>query len=217
MINYNAETLGDLIKLHLDESGDTVEDFSKNTGISIQFVKQMIDDKRSPSTKLSNTSVIDRISAYTGDSFDDVHKAALATERKLSDENELKREEKAVEYAKFNREQEKKEKFRAKVQANLDEQNNEYVASLSIKTGYEITVLKEKEPIKIYGEYEVVEIGGAGFIEHDDCLYGVSCIVKIKPFEFVIDADGNVKKNHNVSNGKIEPNFFRSRFNHINT
>ena len=195
MSNYNTKTIGELLKNYLDETGETLEVFSANAGISLQFVKQMVDDRRNPSTKPENTNVIDKISAYTGESFDEVYNAAVATERKIEANNEAKRKENVIRYAAEERAWLEKKKARSL-------QQDQYIKSLSIKTGYEITVLKEKEPIRIYGDYKVVELGGSNFIQHNNCLYGISYITKIETFEFVVNADGETEKAFSVSDVK---------------
>ena len=58
--------------------------------------------------------------------------------------------------------------------------------------------MKEKEPIKIYGDYEMVKVGGCSFIKHDGCLYGVSYITKIKEFDFMVDDENNIVTDRDI-------------------
>ena len=89
MDNYNTRTIGTLLKEHFSETGDSLETFSKNTGISVGFIKQLLEDRRHPSTDPKNTTVINKISDYTGDSFEDVYNATVETKRKIDEENAL--------------------------------------------------------------------------------------------------------------------------------
>lgn len=192
MDNYNTRTIGMLLKEYFSETGESLETFSENAGITTGFIKQMLEDERHPSTNQKNAAIINKISAYTGDSFEDVHGAAVATKHKI----ELEREEQWQRDAPKRAE---KERSRLEMNRYFEEQRKAseleqriYEASLVTKTGYEITVLKEKEPIKIYGDYKLVKLGECSFIEHEGCLYGVPYITKMKEFEFKVDNEGNI-------------------------
>ena len=192
MDNYNTRTIGTLLKEYFSETGESLETFSENTGISIGFIKQLLEDTRHPSTDPKNTTIINKISAYTGDSFEDVHIATVATKRKI----ELEREEQWQRDAPKRAERERLRTERKRILENhfkaRELEQKAYAESLITKKGYEITVLKEKEPIKIYGDYEMVKVGECSFIKHDGCLYGVSYITKIKEFDFMVDDENNI-------------------------
>ena len=192
MDNYNTRTIGKLLKEHFSETGDSLETFSKNTGITVGFIKQLLEDTRHPSTDPKNTTIINKISDYTGDSFEDVHGASVATKHKIETERKEQWQRNAPKRAEEERlwlEEKRQREERLKVR---ELERKSYAESLITKKGYEITVLKEKEPIKIYGDYELVKVGECSFIKHDGCLYGVSYITKIKEFEFKVDNEGNI-------------------------
>ena len=199
MDNYNTRTIGTLLKEHFSETGDSLETFSKNTGISVGFIKQLLEDRRHPSTDPKNTTIINKISDYTGDSFEDVYNATVETKRKIDEENALQWEKDAPKRLEEELKRLEVERLRLEEKRQLEErlkaselEQKAYVESLITKKGYEITVLKEKEPIKIYGDYEVVKVGECNFIKHDGCLFGVSYITKIKEFDFMVDDENNI-------------------------
>ena len=198
MDNYNTRTIGALLKDYFSETGENVETFSHNTGITTQFINQMIEDKRHPSTNPKNATIINKISDYTGDSFEDVYNATVETKRKID-------EEKALQWEKGAPKRAEAERLILEAERQLEEQRKmreleqkAYAESLITKKGYEITVLKEKEPIKIYGDYEMVKVGECNFIKHDGCLYGVSYITKIKEFDFMVDDENNIVTDRDI-------------------
>lgn len=198
MDNYNTRTIGTLLKDYFSETGDSLETFSDNTGITVGFIKQLLEDKRHPSTDPKNTTIINKISDYTGDSFEDVYNATVETKIKID-------EEKALQWEKDAQKRLEEERVRLEKKRQLEEQlkvreleQKAYAESLITKKGYEITVLKEKEPIKIYGDYEMVKVGECSFIKHDGCLYGVSYITKIKEFDFMVDDENNIVTDRDI-------------------
>lgn len=192
MDNYNTRTIGTLLKEYFSETGESLETFSENTGITTGFIKQMLEDERHPSTNPKNATIINKISAYTGDSFEDVHGAAVATKNKIELEREEQWQRDAPKRAEKERLRLEENYFFEKQRIERELEQKAYAESLITKKGYEITVLKEKEPIKIYGDYELVKVGECSFIEHEGCLYGVSYVTKIKEFEFKVDNEGNI-------------------------
>lgn len=198
MDNYNTRTIGTLIKDYFSETGDSLETFSDNTGITVGFIKQLLEDKRHPSTDPKNTTIINKISDYTGDSFEDVYNATVETKIKIDEEkarNWEKGAQKRLEVERLRLEEKRQLEERLKV-SELEQKA--YAESLITKKGYEITVLKEKEPIKIYGDYEMVKVGECSFIKHDGCLYGVSYITKIKEFDFMVDDENNIVTDRDI-------------------
>lgn len=198
MDNYNTRTIGTLLKDYFSETGDSLETFSDNTGITVGFIKQLLEDKRHPSTDPKNTTIINKISDYTGDSFEDVYNATVETKIKIDEEkarNWEKGAQKRLEVERLRLEEKRQLEERLKV-SELEQKA--YAESLITKKGYEITVLKEKEPIKIYGDYEMVKVGECSFIKHDGCLYGVSYITKIKEFDFMVDDENNIVTDRDI-------------------
>ena len=205
MDNYNTRTIGILLKDYFSETGDSLETFSKNTGISVGFIKQLLEDRRHPSTDPKNTTIINKISDYTGDSFEDVYNATVETKRKIDEENARNWEKGAPKRLEEERKIWELEELRLELERQREEQRKvreleqkAYAESLVTKKGYEITVLKEKEPIKIYGDYEMVKVGECSFIKHDGCLYGVSYITKIKEFDFMVDDENNIVTDRDI-------------------
>ena len=198
MDNYNTRTIGTLLKEHFSETGDSLETFSKNTGITVGFIKQLLEDTRHPSTDPKNTTIINKISDYTGDSFEDVYNATVETKRKIDEENALQWERDAPKRAEEERLWLEAERQREEQRKMRELEQKAYAESLITKKGYEITVLKEKEPIKIYGDYEVVKVGECSFIKHDGCLYGVSYVTKIKEFDFMVDDENNIVTDRDI-------------------
>ena len=192
MDNYNTRTIGTLLKEHFSETGDSLETFSKNTGITVGFIKQLLEDNNHPSTSPKNTTIINKISDYTGDSFEDVYNATVETKRKIDEGRALQWEKDAPKRAEAERLMLEKERQLEEWSKVRELEQKAYAESLITKKGYEITVLKEKEPIKIYGDYEMVKVGECSFIKHDGCLYGVSYITKIKEFDFMVDDENNI-------------------------
>lgn len=198
MDNYNTRTIGTLLKDYFSETGDSLETFSDNTGITVGFIKQLLEDKRHPSTDPKNTTIINKISDYTGDSFEDVYNATVETKIKIDEEkarNWEKGAQKRLEVERLRLEEKRQLEERLKV-SELEQKA--YAESLITKKGYEITVLKEKEPIKIYGDYEMVKVGECSFVKHDGCLYGVSYITKIKEFDFMVDDENNIVTDRDI-------------------
>lgn len=198
MDNYNTRTIGTLLKDYFSETGDSLETFSDNTGITVGFIKQLLEDKRHPSTDPKNTTIINKISDYTGDSFEDVYNATVETKIKIDEEKARNWEKDAPKRAEAERlrlERNRQTEERLKVR---ELERKAYAESLITKKGYEITVLKEKEPIKIYGDYEMVKVGECSFIKHDGCLYGVSYITKIKEFDFMVDDENNIVTDRDI-------------------
>ena len=116
----------------------------------------------------------------------------METKRKIDEAKTLQWEKDAPKRAEAERKRAEVERLRLEEERQRELEQKAYAESLITKKGYEITVLKEKEPIKIYGDYELVKLGECSFIEHKGCLYGVSYITKIKEFEFKVDDENNI-------------------------
>ena len=196
MSKYNIETIDKLLEDYFKETNETIEDFSNNAGIDIGFVKQMLDGKRYPSTNLDNPLIIEKISAYTGDAFEDVYESALNSKIQIEEKNKEQMEIKRQRL-------EKQAEERRKLEEMARAEREKYIESLSVGIGHEITLIKEKQPIMIYGGYDIFELGRESFIKHENNIYNISYITKISEFEYVIDKDGNVVKDYKVKNGSI--------------
>lgn len=196
MSKYNTNTIDELLNDYFGETNESIEDFSNNAGIDIGFVRQMLDGKRYPSTNLDNPLIIEKISAYTGDTFEDVYKSALNSKIEI--------EERRAKQMEIQRQRlEKQAEERRKLEEMAREEREKYIKSLSVGIGHEITLIKEKQPIMIYGGYDIFELGRESFIKHENNIYNISYVTKISEFEYVIDKDGNVVKDYKVKNGNI--------------
>ena len=196
MSKYNIKTIDKLLDDYFKETNETIEDFSNNAGIDIGFVKQMLDGKRYPSTNLNNPLIIEKISAYTGDTFEDVYESALNSKIQIEEKQAKQRE---IQRQRLEKQAEEKRKLEEMARAEREK----YIKSLSVGIGHEITLIKEKQPIMIYGDYNIFELGRESFIKHGNNIYNISYITKISEFEYVADKDGNAVKDYKVKDGSI--------------
>ena len=196
MTKYNKKTIDKLLEDYFKETNETIEDFSNNAGIDIGFVKQMLNGKRYPSTNLNNPLIIEKISAYTGDMFEDVYESALNSKIQIEEKNNEQMEIKRQRL-------EKQAEERKRLEEMARAEREKYIKSLSVGIGYEITLIKEKQPIMIYGGYDIFELGRESFIKHENNMYNISYITKISGFKYVTDKDGNKVSGYTVSNGNI--------------